>query len=79
LTILHPDKINDIINSFLSHYKEYGLFPVWSLRGNETNTMTGYHAVPIIVAAYQKGMRGFAVALAYKACLKSAAKAIRGS
>jgi predicted alpha-1,2-mannosidase len=79
LTILHPDKINDIINSFLSHYKEYGLLPVWSLRGNETNTMTGYHAVPIIVDAYKKGFRGFDVALAYEACLKSAAQDIRGS
>ena len=79
LTMLHPDKINDIINSSLSHYKEYGLLPVWSLRGNETNTMTGYHAVPIIVDAYKKGFRGYDVSLAYEACLKSAAQDIRGS
>jgi predicted alpha-1,2-mannosidase len=79
LTILHPDKVNDIIRSFLSHYKEYGLLPVWSLRGNETNTMTGYHAVPIIVDAYKKGFRGFDVSMAYEACLKSAAQDIRGS
>ena len=79
LTILHPDKINDIIQSFLSHYKEYGLLPVWSLRGNETNTMTGYHAVPVIVDAYKKGFRGYDVSLAYEACLKSASQDIRGS
>jgi len=79
LTILHPDRINDFIHSFLSHYKEYGLLPVWSLRGNETNTMTGYHAIPVIVDAYKKGFRGFDVALAYEACLKSAGQDIRGS
>jgi len=79
LTLLHPERLDDIVRSLLSHYQEYGLLPVWSLRGNETNTMTGYHAVPVIVDAYLKGFRGFDAELAYAACLKSAGQDIRGS
>jgi len=38
-----------MVKSFLSHYDETGLLPVWSMKGNETNMMIGYHAVPVIV------------------------------
>ncbi len=55
-TILCPDETEDMIKSFLSHYDETGLLPVWSLAGNETNMMIGYHAVPVIVDAYFKGI-----------------------
>ncbi len=55
-TILCPDETADMIQSFLSHYNETGLLPVWSLAGNETNMMIGYHAVPVIVDAYFKGI-----------------------
>uniref|UniRef100_UPI00321710CA GH92 family glycosyl hydrolase n=1 Tax=uncultured Draconibacterium sp. TaxID=1573823 RepID=UPI00321710CA len=55
-TIVCPDKVEDFIKSFLAHYNETGLLPVWSLAGNETNMMIGYHAVPVIVDAYFKGI-----------------------
>lgn len=55
-TILNPKETEDMIKSFLSHYDETGLLPVWSLAGNETNMMIGYHAVPVIVDAYFKGI-----------------------
>ncbi|WP_158797199.1 GH92 family glycosyl hydrolase [Pedobacter sp. L105] len=71
-TILHPDKVSDIVNTFLAIYKQQGLLPVWHLMGNETNTMIGYHAVPIIVDAYLKGFRNYDTALAYEAIKKSA-------
>ncbi|CAM1364646.1 GH92 family glycosyl hydrolase [Tenacibaculum xiamenense] len=70
-TILHPDKVSDMINSLLAHYKETGLLPVWSMQGNETNMMIGYHAVPVIVDAYFKGIK-FDKELAFQACKKSA-------
>ena len=50
----------------LAHYKETGLLPVWSMQGNETNMMLGYHAVPVVVDAYFKGF-DFDVELAYEA------------
>ena len=33
--------------------------PVWSLAGNETWCMIGYHAMPVIADAYVKGFRRF--------------------
>ncbi|WP_443945360.1 GH92 family glycosyl hydrolase [Pedobacter sp. AW1-32] len=71
-TILHPEKINDVVNTMLAIYKQQGKLPVWHLMGNETNTMVGYHAVPVIVDAYLKGARGFDVNLAYEAVKQSA-------
>lgn len=55
-TILAPEKVSDMVRSFLSHYDETGLLPVWSMAGNETNMMIGYHSVPVIVDAYFKGI-----------------------
>jgi putative alpha-1,2-mannosidase len=39
---------------------------VWELSGNETYCMIGYHSVPVIVDAYQKGIRNFDVAKGYQ-------------
>ncbi len=76
-TILHTARVADMINSLLAHYKETGLLPVWSLQGNETNMMIGYHAVPVIVDAYFKGISGFDQELAYEACKASAMDSTR--
>ena len=70
-TILHPNRSADFIASMLAHYKETGTLPVWSMQGNETNMMIGYHAVPVIVDAYFKGI-SMNVELAYEACKASA-------
>ena len=70
-TIIQQEKVPDFIKSMLAHYKETGLLPVWSMQGNETNMMLGYHAVPVIVDAYFKGFE-FDAELAYKACKASA-------
>ncbi|TXK37667.1 glycoside hydrolase family 92 protein [Pontibacter qinzhouensis] len=78
LTLVEGDRVNDIINSMLSHYRQHGLLPVWELHGNETNTMTGYHAIPVIADAYFKGYRNYNVAEAYEAMKKSAMQDIRG-
>ncbi|AZQ62124.1 glycoside hydrolase family 92 protein [Flammeovirga pectinis] len=71
-TMIHTQRVPDMINSFLAHYDETGLLPVWSMKGNETNMMIGYHAVPIITDAYFKGIKGFDVDKAYRACKASA-------
>ncbi len=71
-TIMQTDKVNDMIKSMLSHYKEYGLLPVWELLGNETGTMIGYHAIPVIADAILKGFKGFDITKAYDAMKKSA-------
>ena len=55
-TIMHPDRVNEFIHSFLAIYHEGGLLPVWELVGNETNCMIGYHSVPVIADAWKKGL-----------------------
>ena len=72
LTVVTPDKVNSIICSMLAQYEQYGLLPVWPLWSSETNCMIGYHAVPVIVDAYFKGIRGFDVEKAYEAMKTSA-------
>ena len=66
-TILQPERVNDMISSMLAIYQQQGKLPMWHLMGNETNTMVGYSAVPIVVDAYLKGFRGFDARLAYEA------------
>ncbi len=72
LTILEPELCNDFIRSFLAHYDKTGLLPVWTLHGNETNCMIGYHSIPVIVDAFKKGIRNFDHAKAYQAMKHSA-------
>ncbi|MEW6194332.1 MAG: GH92 family glycosyl hydrolase [Bacteroidota bacterium] len=71
-TITQQERVSDMINSMLSHYDEYGLLPVWELLGNETGTMIGYHAIPVIADAMLKGFKGFDYNKAYTAMKKSA-------
>ena len=51
----------------LSYYSVKKILPVWTLYGNETNTMTGYHSIPVIAEAYAKGIQGFDIEKAYEA------------
>ena len=66
-TLTQPDRVPDMINSMLTIYKQQGKLPVWHLRGNETNTMVGYSAVPVVVDACLKGFQGIDYELAYEA------------
>lgn len=67
MTILQPKRTGDWINTFLAQYQYGGMLPVWELSGNETFCMIGYHSVPVIADAYQKGIRNFDATLALKA------------
>lgn len=58
-TITQPERTTDFIKSMMAIYEEQGKLPIWHLAGNETNTMVGYHSVPVIADAYLKGIRGF--------------------
>ncbi|QEH41028.1 GH92 family glycosyl hydrolase [Chitinophaga sp. XS-30] len=59
MTIINQQKTNDWINTFLVQYKYGGMLPVWELSANETFCMIGYHSVPVIADAWQKGIRGY--------------------
>ncbi|MDT8401586.1 MAG: GH92 family glycosyl hydrolase [Bacteroidales bacterium] len=70
-TIVQPDRVPDMITAMLNIYLQQGKLPVWSLMANETNTMIGYHAVPVIADAMKKGIEGFDYELAYQAAKHS--------
>ena len=69
LILLHPDRIDDMVQSLLAGYGELGQHttPVWPLWGNETWCMIGYHSVDMIAAAWLDGFRGFDAEAAYQA------------
>lgn len=69
MSIINRKRTGDWINTFLVQYKYGGMLPVWELSGNETYCMIGYHSVPVIVDAYQKGIRNFDAQFALKAMI----------
>jgi len=77
-TLTQPERVDDMVNSMLAIYQQQGKLPVWHLMGSETNTMVGYHAVPVIVDAFLKGFKGFNIDLAYEAVKASAMRDERG-
>lgn len=75
-TIIEPEKVNDMIQSFLAIYQQQGRLPVWHLMGNETNTMNANHSIAVLVDAFLKGYQHYDVKLAYEA-LKTTAMQTR--
>lgn len=78
-TLMQPNRVSDIIKSYMLFYDQHGLLPVWDLHFWETNTMTGYHAIPIIADAILKGIGGFDYEKAFTAMKASAMQNIRGT
>ena len=72
--LTQADRNANMIQSMLKHYEQSpdNLLPIWSFWNNETWCMIGYHAVPVIVDAYFKGVQGIDWELAYQACIHSA-------
>lgn len=71
-TIIDQKRTVDFINTFIRQYEQGGRLPVWELWGEETDTMIGYHAVPVIADAMAKGIKGFDYEKAYAAAKHSA-------
>jgi predicted alpha-1,2-mannosidase len=67
--LIQSERDGDMIQSVLAHYDQSvdHLLPMWSLQGNETWCMIGYHAVPVIVDGFLKGVKGFDKRRAYEA------------
>jgi predicted alpha-1,2-mannosidase len=72
LTLIDRARTADFVKTMLRQYQEGGRLPVWELAGNETDTMIGYHAVPVIADAIMKGVPGIDTRLAFEAMVKSA-------
>ena len=71
-TYLQPERVSDMIQCFLHFYEQNGALPLWNLYGWETDMMIGYHAVPVIVDAYLRGIGDFDPVKALEACVTTA-------
>lgn len=78
MTILHPEKMSDIINTMLHIHQQQGKLPVWHLMGCETNCMVGNPGVPVVADAILKDIKGFDAELAFKALKESSMLPERG-
>lgn len=71
-TYIEPQRVNDMVKSFLAFSEQNGRLPVWNFYGSETDMMIGYHAVPVIVDAYLKGIGDFDPKKALAVCVATA-------
>ena len=53
-TYTQPERVGDMVQSFISFYEQNGRLPVWNFWGSETDMMIGYHSVPVIVQVYHQ-------------------------
>ena len=78
MTLIHADRVPDIINTMLHIYKGQGKLPVWHLMGCETDCMVGNPGSPVLADALLKGFKGFVKNLAFEAIKTSAMLDERG-
>ncbi len=69
--LVYPEIAEEFCNSFLEYYKNGGLIPRGPSGGNDTYVMTGASSTPFFVSAWQKGIRGFDITLAYEGLKKN--------
>lgn len=74
ITLMQPKRATDIVRTLLADYKELNQnsLPMWTLWGNETWSMVGFHAAGMIVSAYVRGLRDFDAEAAYAAIRETA-------
>ena len=55
MTLIHPEKQKNIVETFLQIFRQQGKLPVWHLMGNETDCMVGNPGVPVLADLVLKG------------------------
>ena len=72
LNIIDQRRSSDFLYTFLNQYRQSGYLPMWELSSQETWCMIGYHAVPVILDAYMKGIHDFNTGEMLKAMIATA-------
>lgn len=78
MTIIHQEKMPDIVKTMLNIYRQQGKLPVWHLMGCETDCMVGNPGVIALADMVLKGFGGSDTEQAFEALKNSAMKADRG-
>ena len=59
LNIIDQKRSSDFMYTFMNQFRQSGYLPMWELSSFETWCMIGYHAVPVVLDAYMKGIKDF--------------------
>ena len=79
MTLIHPEKQQDVAQTFINIYRQQGKLPVWHLMGNETDCMVGNPGIPVLADLVLKGyVKGDDREAAYEAMRASAMLDERG-
>lgn len=70
-SMAYPKVLNDFVACYVDYYKNGGLIARGPSGGNYTFVMVGDQAIPMIAAAYNKGIRDFDIESAYQGSLKN--------
>lgn len=70
-SIAYPKVMSEFVSTLVDYYTNGGMIARGPSGGNYTYVMVGDQAVPLIAAAYNKGIRDFDIAAAYQGCLKN--------
>lgn len=78
MTILHPDREADMVNTMLGICEQQGRLPVWHLAGNETDCMVGNPGIIAVADAIVKDIGGVDQERAWNAIKTTATGTDRG-
>lgn len=73
-TLLVPERVDGMINTLLAHHAAQGYLPLWTAWGQETHTMIGNPALPVIANAVASGFTGFDRKQALQAMIETSTK-----
>ncbi|MEG0788636.1 MAG: GH92 family glycosyl hydrolase [Alistipes sp.] len=78
MTLIHPEKMRDMVQTMLHIYQQQGKLPVWHLAGCETNCMVGNPGICVVADAVMKEVEGVDPEQAFEAMKQSAMLDERG-
>ncbi|HVE15841.1 MAG TPA: GH92 family glycosyl hydrolase, partial [Chthoniobacterales bacterium] len=70
LTIIEPERAQDMAQSLVEEYKQLGYIDRWSQRSRPTAIMNGHPNTLVLVNIWNAGLRGFDVETAYEGMFK---------
>ena len=78
MTITHPERMDDVINTMINIYGEQGFLPIWHLWGWDNGCMVGSPGIIAVADAVAKGIEGIDPERAWTAIYNSAMQDMRG-
>ena len=78
MTITHPERMDDVINTMINLCDEQGFLPIWHLWGWDNGCMVGSPGIIVVSEAVAKGIEGVDAERAWKAIHKSYMHDMRG-